>query len=97
LRVVTDVVEGDDAEVRDSLAGVVGDVGAGSWIGHAPHQLERHIGSLECALPPGEVRSPLAHIPEQFGCDRHSASVSDELPVFMQLCRGRLMFAREDR
>jgi hypothetical protein len=28
LRVVTDVVERDDAEARNSLAGVVGDVGA---------------------------------------------------------------------
>jgi hypothetical protein len=43
---MTDVVEGNDAKAWDSLTRVVGDVGAGSWIGHTPHEAARRSRSF---------------------------------------------------
>src|SRR5207253_6864206 len=97
LRVVTDIIEGDDAKARNPLSRMLGDVGAGSWIRHAPDEAERHRRSFERAFPPRGVGLALAHVPEEFRCHRDAATPPDELPLLVEVCRRRLMPAREDR
>src|SRR5207253_642677 len=97
LRVVADVVEGDDAKARNAPSGVVGDLRARPWIGHAPDEAGRDCGSFERTLPTRGVRSALVHVAEELRYHRDSVSPLGEFPLLMELCRARLMVAREHR